>query len=87
MPEPVIEGFFPASGEVGAQVTLQGGPFAPNAQVFLGNIPCAIQSRSPNQFVVSVPPGMIGRAPFVITDPSGARAVSPDVFVVTLPGR
>lgn len=85
MPQPVITNIMPGAGPVGTQVTIDGGPFAPSAQVYLGNVQCPIVSRQPNRIVVSVPPGIMGLAPFTVTDDTGARAVSDDMFNVQLP--
>ncbi len=85
VPQPVIAGFAPAGGPVNTQVTLEGGPFSPAAQVWFGNLQCPIASRGPNRLVVSIPPGANGRAPFTVTDAQGARAVSGQQFLVVLP--
>ena len=85
VPPPTISGFAPASGSVGATITITGTNFDPtpanNAVTFFNGIAAAITSGTSTQIVATVPPGAI-TGPITVTVDGVNSAVSGTSFAI-----
>jgi hypothetical protein len=80
---PLIESIDPTSGPPGTQVTVVGRNFDAQTQVFLGNVPLEIVSRSPARWVVRIPQGA-QTAQLYVRNATGPSTVNP-TFRITAP--
>jgi hypothetical protein len=82
--ELVVQSFAPQSGPAGTRVELRGGFYERGDVVLLGTMRLPVIEGSRSRLVVAIPAGAPSEA-FVVTRPTtGARAVSPRRFKVTL---
>src|SRR5262249_24294687 len=82
--ELVLESFAPASGPAGTRVKLRGGFFERGDVVTLGGVRLPVIEGSRSRLIVAGPAGAPSDALVVTRPTTGARAVSPRRFTVTL---
>jgi hypothetical protein len=70
---PVVTGFSPASGAVGATVTITGANFSNVTRVSFGTVEATFTVNSPTQITTTVPVGA-STGPINMTNPDGARS-------------
>lgn len=82
---PIIDSFFPLSGQAGTRVTVNGRNLQPATQILFNSTPAAFVINTPTQILVDVPQGAAsGR--ITVSTPAGA-ATSQGIFVVIQPSQ